>query len=112
MDLKRGAQLAVDKVVAVLEEISRPISTKEEIAQVGTISANGERSIGDLLSEAMERVGKDGVITIQDGKTMHDELDVIEGMRFDRGYISPYFITDNKAQTCEFEDPLILLVEK
>lgn len=112
MDLKRGAQLAVDKVVSVLDSISRPISTKEEIAQVGTISANGERAIGDLLAEAMERVGKDGVITIQDGKTLVDELDVIEGMKFDRGYISPYFITDNKAQTCEFEDPLILLVEK
>lgn len=112
MDLKRGAQLAVDKVVKVLEEISRPISTKEEIAQVGTISANGEREIGDLLSEAMERVGKEGVITIQDGKTMANELDVIEGMRFDRGYISPYFITDNKTQVCEFEKPLILLMEK
>jgi len=112
MDLKRGAQLAVDEVVRVLEEISRPINTKEEIAQVGTISANGEREIGDLLSEAMERVGKEGVITIQDGKTMANELDVIEGMRFDRGYISPYFITDNKAQTCEFEKPLILLMEK
>jgi chaperonin GroEL len=112
MDLKRGGQLAVDKIVSVLEEISRDITTKEEIAQVGTISANGERAIGDLLSEAMERVGKDGVITIQDGKTLQNELDVIEGMRFDRGYISPYFITDNKAQTCEFEDPLILLVEK
>jgi len=112
MDLKRGAQLAVDKIVTVLEEISRDITTKEEIAQVGTISANGERAIGDLLSEAMERVGKDGVITIQDGKTLQNELDVIEGMRFERGYISPYFITDNKAQTCEFEDPLILLVEK
>ena len=112
MDLKRGAQFAVDKVVKVLEEISRPITTKEEIAQVGTLSANGEREIGDLLSEAMERVGKEGVITIQDGKTMANELDVIEGMRFDRGYISPYFITDNKAQVCEFEKPLILLMDK
>jgi len=112
MDLKRGAQAAVDKVVNVLEEISRPISSKEEIAQVGTISANGDREIGDLLAEAMERVGKDGVITVQDGKTLYNELDVIEGMKFDRGYISPYFITDNKAQTCEFENPLILLVEK
>jgi len=111
MDLKRGAQMAVDKVVAVLGEISRDISTKEEIAQVGTISANGEREIGDLLSEAMERVGKEGVITIQDGKTMVNELEVIEGMRFDRGYISPYFINDNKAQVCEYENPLILLVE-
>jgi chaperonin GroEL len=111
MDLKRGAQMAVDKVITVLGEISRDISTKEEIAQVGTISANGEREIGDLLSEAMERVGKEGVITIQDGKTMVNELEVIEGMRFDRGYISPYFINDNKAQVCEYDNPLILLVE-
>merc|ERR1719274_96693 len=112
MDLKRGAQIAVDRVVSVLEEISRPISTREEVAQVGTISANGEREIGDLLAEAMERVGKEGVITVQDGKTLANELDVVEGMKFDRGYISPYFITDNKAQTVEFENPLILLVEK
>jgi len=112
MDLKRGAQMAVDKLVLELEAISRPISTKEEVCQVGTISANGELAIGELLSEAMERVGKEGVITVQDGKTMTNELDVIEGMKFDRGYISPYFITDNKAQVCEFENPLILLVEK
>lgn len=112
MDLKRGAQMATDKVVSVLDEISRPIQSKEEVAQVGTISANGETEIGDLLSEAMERVGKEGVITVQDGKTVATELDVVEGMKFDRGYISPYFITDNKAQTVEFENPLILLVEK
>jgi len=112
MDLKRGAQLAVDKIIKVLSEISRPITTKEEVCQVGTISANGEREIGELLSEAMERVGKEGVITVQDGKTTQTELDVVEGMRFDRGFISPYFITDNKAQTVEFEKPLILLVEK
>jgi len=111
MDLKRGAQMAVDKIVEVLEAISRPITTKEEIAQVGTISANGERAIGDLLAEAMERVGKEGVITIQDGKTTVNELEVVEGMRFDRGFISPYFITDNKAQTVEFENPVILLSE-
>lgn len=112
MDLKKGGQMAVDKVVSILEEISRPISSKEEVCQVGTISANGEKEIGELLSEAMERVGKEGVITVQDGKTMHNELDVIEGMKFDRGYISPYFITDNKGQVCEFENPAILLVEK
>jgi len=112
MDLKRGAQKAVDSIIATLEDISRPISTKEEVSQVGTISANGEKEIGDLLSDAMERVGKEGVITIQDGKTMYNELDVIEGMKFDRGYISPYFVTDNKAQTAEFENPAILLVEK
>ena len=112
MDLKKGAQMAVDRVVQILESISRPISSKEEVCQVGTISANGDREVGELLSEAMERVGKEGVITVQDGKTMSNELDVIEGMRFDRGYISPYFINDNKAQVCEFEHPLILLVEK
>merc|ERR1712070_1113711 len=112
MDLKRGAQMAVDHIVTVLDGISRPISSREEVAQVGTISANGEREIGDLLAEAMERVGKEGVITVQDGKTMNNELEVVEGMKFDRGYISPYFITDNKAQTVEFEKPLILLVEK
>ena len=112
MDLKRGAQLAVDRVIQEITKISRPITTKEEVSQVGTISANGEREIGDLLSEAMERVGKEGVITVQDGKTLHNELDVVEGMKFDRGYISPYFITDNKAQTVEFENPFILLVEK
>jgi len=112
MDLKRGAQLAVDKVVKVLSEVSRDISTKEEIAQVGTISANGDREIGDLLAEAMERVGKEGVITVQDGKTLHTELEVVEGMRFDRGFISPYFVTDNKTQTVEFEKPLILIHQK
>ena len=111
MDLKRGAQMAVDEIVKELEGISRPISSKEEVSQVGTISANGEREIGDLLSEAMERVGKEGVITVQDGKTMNNELEVVEGMKFDRGYISPYFITEQKAQTVEFEKPLILLVE-
>merc|ERR1719223_1222020 len=112
MDLKKGAQLAVDKVVSVLEGISRPISSKEEVCQVGTISANGEREIGELLSEAMERVGKEGVITVQDGKTLENELDVVEGMKFDRGYISPYFITDSKTQICELESPFILFVEK
>lgn len=112
MDLKRGAQMAVDRIVEVLSEISRPITTKAEVAQVGTISANGDREIGDLLAEAMERVGKEGVITVQDGKTMQTELEVVEGMKFDRGYISPYFVTDNKAQIVEFEKPLILLHEK
>lgn len=111
MDLKRGAQMAVDEIIKTLESISRPISSKEEVSQVGTISANGEREIGDLLSEAMERVGKEGVITVQDGKTVNNELEVVEGMKFDRGFISPYFITDQKAQTVELEKPLILLVE-
>jgi chaperonin GroEL len=112
LDLRRGIQLAVNKVVATLEEISRPITSKEEICQVGTISANGDKEIGQLISDAMERVGKEGVITVQDGKTLENELEVVEGMKFERGFISPYFITDAKTQTCVLENPLILLVEK
>ena len=112
LDLRRGIQLAVNSVVATLEEISRPITSKEEVSQVGTISANSDTEIGGLISDAMERVGKEGVITVQDGKTLENELEVVEGMKFDRGYISPYFITDAKTQTCELENPFILLVEK
>jgi len=112
MDLRRGINLAVNKVVATLEEISRPITSKEEISQVGTISANADEEIGQLISDAMERVGKEGVITVQDGKTLENELEVVEGMKFERGFISPYFITDAKTQTCVLDDPLILLVEK
>jgi chaperonin GroEL len=112
MDLRRGITMAVDHVVQELETISKVISTKEEIAQVASISANSEREIGDLISDAMERVGKEGVITVQDGKTLENELEVVEGMRFDRGYISPYFVTEAKTQTVVFENPYILLVEK
>mmetsp|Transcript_4939 Transcript_4939/g.14099 ORF Transcript_4939/g.14099 Transcript_4939/m.14099 type:complete len:513 (-) Transcript_4939:71-1609(-) len=112
LDLRRGIQLAVNKTVDTLTDISRPITSKEEIGQVGTISANSDTEIGALISDAMERVGKEGVITVQDGKTLDNELEVVEGMKFDRGYISPYFITDAKTQTCEMENPLILLVEK
>jgi chaperonin GroEL len=112
LDLRRGIQMAVDKVVATLEEISRPITTKEEISQVGTISANSEAEIGHMISDAMERVGKEGVITVQDGKTLENELEVVEGMKFERGFISPYFITDAKTQMCILDDPYVLLVEK
>merc|ERR1712228_833214 len=84
----------------------------EEVSQVGTISANSDVEVGSLISDAMERVGKEGVITVQDGKTLENELEVVEGMKFDRGYISPYFITSPKNQKAEFENPLILLVEK
>ena len=112
LDLRRGIQLAVNKVVETLEEIARPISTKEEISQVGTISANSDKEIGDLIADAMEKVGKEGVITVQDGKTLENVLEVVEGMKFDRGFISPYFITDAKTQTVELENPLLLLVEK
>ncbi|CBJ29791.1 conserved unknown protein [Ectocarpus siliculosus] len=112
MDLRKGIKLATDHVVNVLSDISKPISTKEEVAQVGTISANSETEIGDLIASAMERVGNEGVITVQDGKTLDNEIEVVEGMKFDRGYISPYFVTDNKTQMCEMENPLILIVER
>merc|ERR1719330_67537 len=112
LDLRRGIQAAVSNVVETLEEISKPITSKEEIKQVGTISANSDVEIGTLIADAMERVGKEGVITVQDGKTLENELEVVEGMKFDRGYISPYFITNPKTQTVELENPNILLVEK
>lgn len=112
LDVRRGVQQAVNIVVETLEGISKPITSREEVSQVGTISANNDAEIGKLISDAMERVGKEGVITVQDGKTIEDELEVVEGMKFDRGYISPYFITDPKTQVCELENPVILLVEK
>ncbi|KAG6531644.1 chaperonin CPN60-2, mitochondrial-like [Zingiber officinale] len=112
MDLRRGITIAVDAVVTNLKARAKLISTSEEIAQVGTISANGEREIGELIAKAMEKVGREGVITVSDGKTLDDELEVVEGMKLDRGYISPYFITDQKNQKCELEDPLILIHEK
>ncbi|CAK8572911.1 unnamed protein product [Lathyrus sativus] len=112
MDLRRGINMAVDAVVTSLKSRARMISTSEEIAQVGTISANGEREIGELIAKAMEKVGKEGVITIADGKTLLNELEVVEGMKLDRGYISPYFITNQKNQKCELEDPLIIIHEK
>ncbi|KAG9307404.1 hypothetical protein G9A89_017233 [Geosiphon pyriformis] len=112
MDLRRGVQLAVDAIVQFLREKSRVVTTSEEIAQVATISANGDLHVGQLIANAMEKVGKEGVITVKEGKTIDDELEVTEGMRFDRGYTSPYFITDPKTQKVEFEKPLILLSEK
>uniref|UniRef100_A0A0C9RLB0 TSA: Wollemia nobilis Ref_Wollemi_Transcript_12559_2249 transcribed RNA sequence n=1 Tax=Wollemia nobilis TaxID=56998 RepID=A0A0C9RLB0_9CONI len=112
MDLRRGINMAVEAVVTHLRSRARMISTSEEIAQVGTISANGEREIGELIAKAMEKVGKEGVITIADGKTLYNELEVVEGMKLDRGYISPYFITNEKTQKCELENPFILIHEK
>ncbi|KAK7536531.1 chaperonin Cpn60/TCP-1 family [Phyllosticta citricarpa] len=112
MDLRRGIQAAVEAVVEYLRENKRDITTSEEISQVATISANGDLHIGKLLSNAMEKVGKEGVITVKEGKTIDDELEITEGMKFDRGFISPYFITDTKSQKIEFEKPLILLSEK
>uniref|UniRef100_A0ACD5WFQ1 Uncharacterized protein n=1 Tax=Avena sativa TaxID=4498 RepID=A0ACD5WFQ1_AVESA len=112
MDLRRGISMAVDSVVTNLKGMARMINTSEEIAQVGTISANGEREIGELIAKAMEKVGKEGVITIADGNTLYNELEVVEGMKLDRGYISPYFVTNQKTQKCELDDPLILIHDK
>merc|ERR1711937_764025 len=112
LDLRRGIQLAVKSVTETLDKISKPITSKDEITQVGTISANSDTEIGQILADAMERVGNEGVITVQDGKTLDDEVEVVEGMKFDRGFISPYFITNTKNQTVELENPKILLVEK
>jgi chaperonin GroEL len=112
MDLRRGIQAGVDVVVKNLKENSKVITSSEEICQVATISANNEVSIGRLISDAMAKVGKEGVITVSDGKTLQDELEITEGMRFDRGYISPYFITETKSQKVHFEHPYILITEK
>ncbi|KAF5094451.1 hypothetical protein D0Z00_003533 [Geotrichum galactomycetum] len=112
MDLRRGSQAAVDAVVDFLRQNKRAVTTSEEIAQVATISANGDKHIGRLIANAMEKVGKEGVITVKEGKTIEDELEVTEGMRFDRGFISPYFITNTKTGKVEFENPFILLSEK
>jgi chaperonin GroEL len=111
MDLRRGAQKAVEKVLEVLESNKKVITTSEEIAQVATISANGDVHVGNIIAQAMEKVGKEGVITVKEGRTIEDEIEITEGMRFDRGYISPYFITDVKAQKVEMERPLVLLSE-
>jgi len=112
MDLKRGIDMAVEAVIADVKSRSKDIKTSEEIAQVGTISANGDRSIGEYLARAMEKVGNEGVITVEDAKGLDTELDVVEGMQFDRGYLSPYFVTNPEKMTCEFENPYILLYEQ
>ena len=112
MDLRRGSQAAVDRVVEFLAANTKKVTTTAEIAQVATISANGDTHVGNLIAQAMEKVGKEGVITVKEGRTIDDEIEITEGMRFDRGFISPYFITDVKGQKVEFEKPFILLSEK
>ncbi|MCR6629657.1 MAG: chaperonin GroEL [Magnetospirillum sp.] len=112
MDLKRGIDLATAAVIADVKTRSRKVSTNEEIAQVGTISANGEREIGDMIAKAMEKVGNEGVITVEEAKGIDTELDVVEGMQFDRGYTSPYFVTNAEKMTVELDSPYILLFEK
>merc|ERR1719353_2158389 len=112
MDLRRGIQKGVERVVADLQGRATKISSTEEIAQVATISANGDAEVGNLIASAMDKVGKEGVITVADGKTLENELEVVEGMKFDRGYISPYFVTNQKSMRCELEDAYVLVFEK
>ena len=112
MEIKRGIEQAVDVVVEELRKLSREVKGKTEISQVGTISANNDRAVGDLIAEAMEKVGKDGVITVEEGKTAETSMDVVEGMQFDRGYISPYFVTNAERMEAVMENPYILLNEK
>ncbi|MEB2546201.1 chaperonin GroEL [Burkholderia gladioli] len=112
MDLKRGIDKAVGAVLDELRKLSKPISTNKEIAQVGSISANSDEAIGKIIADAMEKVGKEGVITVEDGKSLDNELDVVEGMQFDRGYLSPYFINDPEKQAAYLDDALILLHDK
>lgn len=112
MDLKRGIDKAVAAAIEQLHSLSKPTTTSKEVAQVGAISANSDHEIGDIIAEAMEKVGKEGVITVEDGKSLHNELEVVEGMQFDRGYLSPYFINNPDKQVALLETPYLLLVEK
>jgi chaperonin GroEL len=112
MSLQRGIQMATDAVVAELKRISKPVKNKEDLMNVASVSANNDREIGKLISEAMEQVGKDGVVTVEEAKTLQTELDIVEGMQFDRGYLSPYFVTNAERMEAVLDEPLILLHEK
>ncbi|HAA53975.1 MAG TPA: molecular chaperone GroEL, partial [Myxococcales bacterium] len=112
MELKRGIEKAVALIIDELHTISKPIKDRKEIAQVGTISANSDSNIGDIIADAMDKVGKEGVITVEEGKSMDTYLEVVEGMQFDRGYLSPYFVTDSERMEAVLENPYILLYEK
>src|SRR4026208_983716 len=112
MDLKRGIDLAVNAVVQELKNKSKKVTSSDEIAQVGTISANGDHAVGKMIADAMKKVGNEGVITVEEAKSLESELEVVEGMQFDRGYISPYFITNAEKMVAELEDPYILIYEK
>merc|ERR1712187_658450 len=112
MNLKRGIDTAVNKAVEGLKKLSMPCIDDKSIAQVGAISANSDKNIGDIIAKAMHKVGKEGVITVEDGNSLVNELDIVEGMQFDRGYISPYFVNKQQNMTCDIENPFILLVDK
>src|SRR5260370_14955200 len=112
MELKRGIDKAVEVVVAELKKISNPTDSRKEIAQVGTLSANGDETIGNTIAEAMEKVGKAGVITVEEAKGLETTLEVVEGMQFDRGYVSPYFVTNRERMDVALDDPYILISEK
>src|SRR5215813_1104254 len=112
MDLKRGIDMAIEAVVEDIQKRSKKVSTSDEIAQVGTISANNDCEIGDMIAKAMQKVGNEGVITVEEAKGLETELDIVEGMQFDRGYLSPYFITNAEKMITELDAPYILLHEK
>src|SRR6185437_7129527 len=112
MDLKRGIDMAVEAAIEDVKKHSKKVSTNAEVAQVGTISANDDREIGAMIAKAMDKVGNEGVITVEEAKSLETELDIVEGMQFDRGYLSPYFITNAEKMIAELEDPYILIHEK